>query len=138
MLATARTSANVNDFALVAMLGLLGLRIFEACGASIADLGEEHGHRVLRVHGNGGRVVLTPLAPAVARAIDRAVDGRVAGPILRTSCGTRLDRHCATLTSSCAVPSEHPADSPPRCPLRGHGVVSGAVIAPSPVVHRWC
>ena len=96
MLATARTSANVNDFALVAMLGLLGLRIFEACGASIADLGEEHGHRVLRVHGNGGRVVLTPLAPAVARAIDRAVDGRVAGPILRTSRGTRMDRHCAT------------------------------------------
>ena len=29
MLATARTSANSNDFALVAMLGLLGLRIFE-------------------------------------------------------------------------------------------------------------
>lgn len=28
MLATARTSPNINDFALVAMLGLLGLRIF--------------------------------------------------------------------------------------------------------------
>ena len=51
MLASARTSTNVNDFALVALLGLLGLRIFEACGASIADVGEEHGHRVLRVHG---------------------------------------------------------------------------------------
>jgi len=57
------------------MLGLLGLRIFEACGASIEDLGEEHGHRVLRVHGTGDKVVLTPLPPAVARAIDRAVDG---------------------------------------------------------------
>jgi site-specific recombinase XerD len=96
MLASARTSSNVNDFALVAMLGLLGLRIFEACGASIEDLGEEHGHRVLRVTGKGGKVVLTPLAPAVARAIDRAVDGRVDGPILRTSRGTRMDRHCAT------------------------------------------
>jgi hypothetical protein len=30
------------------MLGLLGLRIFEATSADIADLGEEHGHRVLR------------------------------------------------------------------------------------------
>jgi hypothetical protein len=29
----------------VAMLGLLGLRILEATGADIADLGEEHGHR---------------------------------------------------------------------------------------------
>jgi integrase len=54
------------DFALVALLGLLGLRIFEACGADIADLGEEHGHRVLRVRGKGGKVVLIPLPPAVA------------------------------------------------------------------------
>jgi hypothetical protein len=39
------TSANPNDFALVAMLGLLGLRIFEATGVNIGDLGEEHGRR---------------------------------------------------------------------------------------------
>jgi integrase/recombinase XerD len=96
LLTTARLSVNVNDFALVAMLGLLGLRIFEACGANIADLGEEHGHRVLRVHGKGGKVVLTPLPPAVQRAIERAVDGRVEGPILRTVRGTRMDRHAAT------------------------------------------
>ncbi|WP_230689016.1 site-specific integrase [Micromonospora sp. WMMC415] len=70
LITTARLSSNPNDFALVALLGLLGLRIFEACGASIADLGEEHGHRVLRVRGKGGKVVLVPLPPAVARAID--------------------------------------------------------------------
>lgn len=96
MLAAARASANCNDFALVAMLGLLGLRILEACGASIEDLGEEHGHRVLRVTGKDGKVVLTPPPPAVARAIDRAVDARTSGPIPRTSRGTRMDRHCAT------------------------------------------
>src|SRR5215468_2158374 len=76
LITTARQSANPNDFALVAMLGLLGLRIFEACGSNIADLGEEHGHRVLRVRGKGGKVMLVPLPPAVARAIDCAVDGR--------------------------------------------------------------
>jgi hypothetical protein len=43
------------------VLGLLGLRIFEATGADIADLGEEHGHCVLRVHGKGTKVVLIPL-----------------------------------------------------------------------------
>lgn len=59
MITTARLSANPNDFALVALLGLLGLRIFEACG--IDDLGEEHGHHVLRVRGKGGKVVLVPL-----------------------------------------------------------------------------
>jgi site-specific recombinase XerD len=51
LLTAARESPNPSDFALVAMLGLLGLRIFEATGADITDLGEEHGHRVLMFHG---------------------------------------------------------------------------------------
>ena len=99
MLAASRASGNVYDFALVAMLGLLGLlglRIFEACGANIADLGEEHGHRVLKVHGKGGKIVLTPLPPAVQRAIERAIEGRAEGPILLNLRGTRMDRHAAT------------------------------------------
>ncbi|MFI7081443.1 tyrosine-type recombinase/integrase [Micromonospora sp. NPDC049903] len=96
LITTARNSSNPNDFALVALLGLLGLRIFETCGSNITDLGEEHGHRVLRVRGKGGKVVLVPLPPAVARAIDRAVDDRNAGPILRNIHGGRMDRHAAT------------------------------------------
>ena len=47
MLTAGRESANLCDFALVAMLGLPGLRIFEATASNIGDLGEEHGHRVL-------------------------------------------------------------------------------------------
>ena len=96
MLTAARQSPNSYDFALVAMLGLLGLPIFEATGADIAHLGEEHGHRVLRVHGKGGKIVLVPLPPAVGRAIDRAVGGRNGGPILLNTRGTRMDRHAAT------------------------------------------
>jgi hypothetical protein len=49
LLSTAKHSPNRCDFALVTMLGLLGLRIFEATGSNLEDLGEEHGHRVLRV-----------------------------------------------------------------------------------------
>jgi site-specific recombinase XerD len=115
LITTARLSANQNDFALVALLGLLGLPIFEACGASVSDLGEEHGHRVLRVRGKGGKVVLVPLPPAVARAIDRAVDGRETGPILRNTLGARMDRHTATrqlkrltATAGIRMPRMHP------------------------------
>ncbi|MDQ3358909.1 MAG: site-specific integrase [Actinomycetota bacterium] len=81
MLHAARTSTNINDFALVTMLGL---RIFEACGADIEDLREEHGHRVLKVRGKGSKVVLTPLPPGAP------------GPILRNRRGVRMDRHAAT------------------------------------------
>ena len=96
LLTAARESANPCDFALVAMLGLLGLRIFEATSADIADLGEEHGHRVLRVCGKGTKIVLVPLPPAVGRAIDRAAASRVRGPILLNTRGARMDRHAAT------------------------------------------
>ena len=48
LLTAARDSAHPCGFALVAMLGLLGLRVFEATGAGIGDLGEEHG-RLYRV-----------------------------------------------------------------------------------------
>ena len=96
LLTAARQSPHQCDFALVAMLGLLGLRIFEATSATIADLGEEHGHRVLRVCGKGTKVVLVPLPPAVSRAIDRAIGHRVRGPMLLNSRGTPMDRHAAT------------------------------------------
>ncbi|WP_374220796.1 tyrosine-type recombinase/integrase [Pimelobacter simplex] len=96
MLTAGRESTNINDFALVAMLGLLGLRIFEATGADIETLSEIRGHRVIRIHGKGDKVAQVPLPPAVGRAIDRSVNGRQSGPILRTRTGTRMDRHCAT------------------------------------------
>ncbi|MDQ3486007.1 MAG: hypothetical protein M3445_11460, partial [Actinomycetota bacterium] len=56
LLTAAKHSPNRCDFALVTMLGLLGLRILEATGSDIQDLGEEHGHRVLRVHGEGDKI----------------------------------------------------------------------------------
>lgn len=96
LLTTARDSANPNDTALVSMLGLLGLRIFEATGSNIQGLSEVHGHRVLTVHGKGDKVALTPLPPAVGRAIDRAKADRRDGPILLSRAGTRMTRHVAT------------------------------------------
>jgi site-specific recombinase XerD len=85
MLTASRESASPSDFALVAMLGLLGLRIFEATSANIADLGEEHGHRVLRVCGKGTKVVLVPRSPA------RSIAPSAAG-LQGRSCSTRAAR----------------------------------------------
>ena len=96
LLTAARQSDNPFDFALVCLLGLLGLRIFETVGVDIDDLGEEHGHRVLRVRGKGGKVVLVPLPPAVGRAVDRAAGDRLAGPLLLNRHGVRMDRRAAT------------------------------------------
>ena len=95
-LTAARQSSNPCDCALAAMLGLLGLRIFQAAAANLADLGEEHGHRVLRVCGKGTKIVLVPLPPAVGRAIDQAIGSRTSGPILLNTRGSRTDRHAAT------------------------------------------
>ncbi len=96
MLAAGRDSANPSDFAVVCLLGLLGLRISEATGLNVTDLGEEHGHRVVRVIGKGHKIVLVPMPPAVARAVDRAVGDRLTGPILLNRAGRRMDRHAAT------------------------------------------
>ena len=96
LLIAGRDSPNQYDSALVSMLGLLGLRVFEATGSDIEGLSEVHGHRVLRVHGKGGKVVLTPLPPAVGRAIDQATADRLSGPILLSRDGTRMTRHVAT------------------------------------------
>jgi site-specific recombinase XerD len=96
LLTAARDSTNPHDFALVAMLGLLGLRIFEATGADITDLSEVHGHRVLTVLGKGDKLAVLPLPPAVSRAVDRAAQGRLDGPILRNRAGARMSRHSAT------------------------------------------
>lgn len=63
LLTAARDSDNRFDFALMAMLGLLELRIFDACRSDIADVDEEQGHRVLRVIDKGPRSPSSPARP---------------------------------------------------------------------------
>jgi len=95
LVAAARASSP-DDAALITMLGLLGLRISEACGADIADLGSERGHRTLHIIGKGNKPALIPLPVPVARTLDLAVAERGDGPILRTRSGARMDRYAAS------------------------------------------
>ena len=83
------------EHALISLLALNGLRISEATGADIDDLGLERGHRILTVCRKGGKVVVVPLAPRIARAIDLAVGERTEGPMFLAADGRRMDRHGA-------------------------------------------
>jgi hypothetical protein len=126
LLTAARESPNPCDFALVAMLGLLGLRIFEATSADIADLGEEHGHRVLRVCGKGGKVVQVPAAtrsrerPTRCSPLDVACSPR---PLTVLRCGTQPPASRARASRPWSEP--YPANSATREPA--------ATKAPAPV-----
>jgi integrase len=84
--------------ALVALLVLSALRVSEALGARIENLGWDKGHRTLTITGKGGAETKIPLPPAVASAVDTTVGTRTSGPILATSTGKPMDRRHAHRT----------------------------------------
>ncbi len=69
------------DHALCSLLALNGLRISEALGADVEQLGLERGHRTLVLRRKGGKTVTIPLAPRTARALDLTIGERLEGPI---------------------------------------------------------
>ena len=106
------------SLALVLLLGFNGLRISEALGADVEDLGTERGHRVLRIRRKGGKTATVPLAPRTAEAVDAYVTGRTTGPLFVTATGKRWQRSEAWRTlrrlARTAVPDKvdslHPHD----------------------------
>jgi integrase/recombinase XerD len=83
------------EHALISLLAINGLRVSEALGVDIDNLGIERGHRTMTVLRKGGKIVTIPLAPRTARAIDLAVGERLEGPIFLRPDGQRMDRHGA-------------------------------------------
>jgi integrase len=106
------------SYALVLLLGLNGLRISEALGADVDDIGNERGHRVLYVTRKGGKRATVPLAPRTAEAVEEYVGGRTTGPLFATATGKRWQRSEAWRTlrrlARDAVPAKansvHPHD----------------------------
>lgn len=100
--------------ALVALLGLLGLRVSEAVGVRIEDYaGYERGHRVLHLVGKGGKPATIPLPPLVFRILDAAAGDRREGPLLTTRTGRQMTRHDAyrrieVLGRQCGLGHVHP------------------------------
>ncbi len=89
---------------MIAVVRLLlhnALRVDEACAADVTDLGEDGGHRVLRVVRKGARKAKIPLTPATVAALDAYLAARasragvgewrqLSGPLLATAAGGRL------------------------------------------------
>ncbi len=72
LVATADADTGAQALRTAAVVRLLhnALRVDEACAADVADLGEDCGHRVLRVVRKGGRKAKIPLIPATVAALD--------------------------------------------------------------------
>jgi integrase len=99
LIQTARASSP-SDAALVTLMGMLGLRVSEACAVKIEDYQDiERGHRVLRLVGKGGKPATIPLPVPVLRALDAAAGERTSGPLLlRNKGGQPVNRKSAALT----------------------------------------
>lgn len=99
LIQTARASCP-SDAALITLMGMLGLRVSEACAVRIEDYQDiERGHRVLRLVGKGGKPATIPLPVPVLRAMDAAAGDRTSGPLLlRRKSGGPVNRKSAALT----------------------------------------
>ena len=95
-LLSAARAAGGTDHALVALLGMIGLRVSEACHANIDDIRYQGGYEILHVIGKGAKPADIPLPIPVLRAVREATDGRDRGPILLNASGGRLNGNAAT------------------------------------------
>jgi integrase/recombinase XerD len=75
------------------LLLLNGLRVSEVCGIDIDDLAEERWHHTVTIHGRGDKDATIPLAPRTRAAVEQAVDGHDAGPLLRNRWGNRMTQN---------------------------------------------
>ena len=96
-LLTVAKNTNSTLWALVALLGLMGLRVTEACSINIEDFKDriERGHQVLTFVGKGSKPATAPIPIPVLRALEECTEGRDFGPLLLKKSGERLDRRTA-------------------------------------------
>jgi integrase len=77
-------------------MGLLGLRVSEACNVNVEDFRDtERGHRVLRLTGKGGKPATIPIPVPVLRTLEAAAGERTSGPLITRKNGRQMDRNAA-------------------------------------------
>jgi len=91
-LLTAARRDGPHSHALVALLGMIGLRVGEVCRISVTDLREQAGYELLSIIGKGNKPAVIPLPIPVLRAVREAAAGRNCGPLLLNRHGERFRR----------------------------------------------
>lgn len=89
-LLTAARQGNATSHALVALLGMIGLRVGEACAIDVTDVRYHCGYEVLSIIGKGHKPADIPLPVPVLRAVKDAAGGRQSGPLLLNKNAERL------------------------------------------------
>lgn len=92
-----------HDEAMIRLMGVLALRVDEACHVAITDLGGPSGYDWLTVHGKGGRTDRMALPTDVMFAIRSAIGSRRDGPIVLNRWNEPMDRKAAQRTLSRAL-----------------------------------
>lgn len=94
-LLTAARRDSPSSHALVALLGMIGLRVGEAVRSNITDLRMQSGYQLLAIIGKGAKPAVIPLPVPVMRAVVDAIGDRQAGPLLLNRAGERLSQAAA-------------------------------------------
>lgn len=94
MLAAAKASS-LQDYALIRLMGVNGLRVSEMCGLNVEDLERVEGQVVAHLRRKGEKRSALPLPPRTSWVLEQLVDGRKTGPVFRSRMGNRLDKKAA-------------------------------------------
>ncbi|OZC60023.1 hypothetical protein CH276_18780 [Rhodococcus sp. 06-470-2] len=95
-LIAAAASSRPQEYALIMIMGICGLRVSEACSLDVeSSLLMSKAHRMFQFVQKGGDIAQVPQPPLVMQAVDRAIDGRISGPLLLRRDGQRMTRRAA-------------------------------------------
>jgi site-specific recombinase XerD len=95
LLRAARASSP-SDWALISLMGTVGMRVSATCAIRIEDLSTtELGYRVLRTVGKGNKPSVKVLPIPVMQAVDAVTAGRATGWLITRRDGTQMTRRSA-------------------------------------------
>lgn len=102
----AKESKQPADWAVVTLLGTLGMRVTAVCNVQIEDMSTDpSGYRFIHTIGKGSKPSQKVLPIPTWRAIDRAKGDRTSGPLLLRRDGTQMTRRSAARHRQGVAPS---------------------------------